>query len=286
MDAEDSAMNFLTWLQQQGGIAHRQQARDAGFDARHIRPLVAAHEVTTIGRNWIACQEAGADLIAAARVNGRAACVTAAALRGWWLPDSIPRVRHLHVSPHSSPAQTSDHLHRNRPLVAVPRGALVESVEDSLQHVATCCAPESALIIWESACRIEKLSPASLRLIPWASPAARRLADEVTGLADSGLETILVRGLAPLNCRIRPQAVVAGHRVDALLGDWLVLQVDGHEFHSSSAMRTRDVRHDAELALRGYTVLRFTYSQVIHDWPAVYRTVSQAIAQQRHTKPH
>lgn len=279
-------MNFLTWLQQQGGIAHRKQARDAGFDARRIRPAVAAQQVTTIGRNWIASGEAGADLIAAARVNGRAACVTAAALRGWWLPDSIPQGRHLHVSPHSSPVETSDHLHRNRPLVAVPRGALIESVEDSLQHIATCCSPESALIIWESACRTEKLSAASLRLVVWASPAARRLADEVTGLSDSGLETILMRGLAPLNCWIRPQVFIAGHRVDALLGEWLVIQVDGHEFHSSPATRTRDVRHDAELALRGYTVLRFTYSQVVHDWPTVYRTVTQAIAQRRHTSPH
>ncbi|MFK4788887.1 endonuclease domain-containing protein [Microbacterium sp. ZW T5_56] len=278
-------MNLLTWLQQQGGIAHRKQAWDAGFDARHIRPAVAAHEVTTIGRNWIASHQVDADLVAAAQVNGRVACVTAAASRGWWMPDSIPRGRHLHVSPHSSPAATSDHLHRNRPLVAVPRGALIESVEDSLQHIATCCDPESALIIWESACRTEKLSAASLRLVVWASPAARRLAEEVTGLADSGLETILARGLAPLNCRIRPQVLVADHRVDALLGDWLVLQVDGHEFHSSSATRTRDVRHDAELALRGYTVLRFTYAQVIHDWAAVYRTVARAVAQRRHARP-
>ena len=279
-------MNLLTWLQQQGGIAHRKQAQEAGFDARRIRHAVAMHAVTTIGRNWIASPEAGADIVAAAQVNGRAACVTAAALRGWWLPDSIPRDRHLHVNPHSSPAETSAHLHRNRPLVAVPRGALIESVEDSLQHIATCCSPESALIIWESACRTEKLSAASLRLIAWAAPAARRLATEVTGLADSGLETILMRGLAPLSCRLQPQAVVAGHRVDALLGDWLIVQVDGHEFHSSSAARTRDVRHDAELALRGYTVLRFTYAQVLHDWPAVYRTVARAVAQRRHVRPH
>lgn len=32
----------------------------------------------------------------------------------------------------------------------------------------------------------------------------------------------------------------------------------------------------------GYTVLRFTYSQVMHDWPMVERTIARAIATGKH----
>ena len=37
-----------------------------------------------------------------------------------------------------------------------------------------------------------------------------------------------------------------------------------------------------ELSLRGYTVLRFTYAQVVHDWPAVERAIARAIAAGAH----
>lgn len=77
---------------------------------------------------------------------------------------------------------------------------------------------------------------------------------------------------------IRQQTVLAGRPVDFLIGDRLVVQVDGHAYHSSAADRGRDAAHDAELRLRGYHVLRFTYSQVLHDWPAVERSIARAVA--------
>ena len=126
--------------------------------------------------------------------------------------------------------------------------------------------------------RIEGLSPDALRSIHWTTRAATRLAHEVTGLADSGLESIFLVRLAPWGLDIRQQVVLAGRRVDFLIGDLLVVQVDGHAHHSSPADRGRDVAHDAELRLRGFSVLRFTYAQVLHDWPGVERTIARAVA--------
>ena len=87
--------------------------------------------------------------------------------------------------------------------------------------------------------------------------------------------------MAPLRrwgLRVRQQVWIGGRPVDALVGDRLVVQLDGYEFHSTSAQRTRDIAHDAELRLRGYTVLRFGYAQVVHDWPTVERTILHAVA--------
>jgi very-short-patch-repair endonuclease len=63
-----------------------------------------------------------------------------------------------------------------------------------------------------------------------------------------------------------------------LVGERLVIQLDGFAHHLSAAQRGRDIAHDAELRLRGSTVLRFGYAQVIYDWPTVERTVARAVA--------
>ncbi|HEX5727911.1 MAG TPA: hypothetical protein VFX99_00635, partial [Microbacterium sp.] len=45
--------------------------------------------------------------------------------------------------------------------------------------------------------------------------------------------------------------------------------------------RRRDIRADARLTLRGYTVLRFDFQQVYFDWDYVEATVLAAVAQGR-----
>ncbi|MET0735166.1 MAG: DUF559 domain-containing protein, partial [Microbacterium sp.] len=66
--------------------------------------------------------------------------------------------------------------------------------------------------------------------------------------------------------------------VDALIGDRLVIQVHGYEHHATSAQRSKDIAHDAELRLRGYTVLRFSYAQVVHESRLVEATIRRAVA--------
>lgn len=159
---------------------------------------------------------------------------------------------------------------------------LVESVEDALAHIASCLPPSAARILWESAIRVESLSLEAVKRVEWRSTAARACANGVTGLSDSGLETIPVVRLSRWGIPIRQQIVLAGRPVDLLIGERLVVQIDGFEHHSTSAQRTKDVALDAELVLRGYTVLRFTYAQVVHDWDSVERTIARAIAAGAH----
>jgi very-short-patch-repair endonuclease len=64
-----------------------------------------------------------------------------------------------------------------------------------------------------------------------------------------------------------------------------VIQIDGWAHHSSSTQRSKDISHDAELRLRGYTVLRFSYAQVVHDPAAVERAIRRALAAGLHDRP-
>jgi very-short-patch-repair endonuclease len=91
--------------------------------------------------------------------------------------------------------------------------------------------------------------------------------------------------LSPWGVRLRYQVQLAGHPVDFLIGTHLVIQIDGWGFHVSSADRTRDVRHDAELRMRGYTVLRFSYAQVIYRWWEVERIIAEAVSRGLHLAP-
>ena len=133
-----------------------------------------------------------------------------------------------------------------------------------------------------AALQAEGLTPAAVRRVRWRTPQARACADRASDQSDSGLETILAVRLTPWGLRMRQQVVLLGRPVDLLIGERLVIQVDGFAHHSTPAQRGKDVAFDAELVLMGYTVLRFTYAQVMHDWPTVERTIARAIAAGAH----
>lgn len=283
-----TAEQLKAWITSQGGIVHRDEALRAGFVIALIRAFVRDGHAELIRRVWLCTSEAPADLRTAARAGGRVTCTSLARRRGWWIPEGITSDLHLHLHPGSAPPGLEDDwtgvTHWTKPLIPTAP-SLLGTTEDTLLHIAQCLDRDTALVLWESASRVEKIAPQTLRAIDWRSRAARELADAVTGLSDSGLESLVVIPLRRHGLRVQQQVVLAGRPVDLLVGDRLVLQIDGYEFHSSSAQRAKDIAHDAELRLRGYTVLRFSYAQVVHDWPFVERTIRTAVAAGLHLAP-
>ena len=88
--------------------------------------------------------------------------------------------------------------------------------------------------------------------------------------AESGLETLVRWRLRAWGIRVRTQQnLVSVGRVDLLLGERLVVEVDGVENHASPEHRHRDLVRDANAAAWGFVTLRFDYAMVIHDWPTV-----------------
>ncbi|WP_240665804.1 endonuclease domain-containing protein [Agromyces sp. LHK192] len=280
-------MELEAWLLTREGIAHRAEALRAGFAIAKVRGLVRSGRATMVRRAWIALPEASTDLLAAAAAGGKLSCLSLARRRHWWIPEGADGGVHLHLLPHAGSARL-DHgppprLHWSVPIAPAARTGLLGTVEDSLAHLAICLPPDRALAVWESAAKAERLAPEALRRVRWTTVRAREMAEHVTGLSDSGIETDIFTALRRHGVAVRQQVRIAGHRVDGLVGARLIVQIDGFEFHAaSSAQRTRDIAHDAELQLRGYTVLRFSYHQVVRERPNVERTVLRAIAQGLH----
>ncbi|WP_434970639.1 hypothetical protein [Microbacterium sp. bgisy207] len=205
------------WLRLREGIAHRADILRAGYAVATMRRFVRDGPARVIRRAWVTLPDAAPDLVTAATAGGRISCVSVARRRGWWVPPGLDPHPHLHLVPGSGSARLPEgwlgRLHWTMPLA--PQGrSLTTTVEDALAHIAVCVPHDAALVLWESAVRVEGLAPESLRRIRWTTRVARELA--------------------------------------------------------------------AELTLRGYTVLRVSYVQIVHDWPSVERRIRSAIAARLH----
>ena len=230
-------------------------------------------------RGWVATADADPMLVAAARSNVVISCVTRARQLGWWLLEDDPRA-HVAAPPHSGRAPTATAVvHWGRPVVPRPPDVLTDSAENALVVVAACQPFDAALTVWESALRRGDVDAAALGRLDLPA-CARRILDAADVWSDSGLETLVVPRLRWLRLPLRRQIWIAGHRVDLLIGDRLVLQIDGG--HHVGAQREADIAHDAALMLLGYHVIRVGYWQVVDQWASVQDLIMRAVAQGLH----
>lgn len=266
-------MDPKDWIRRHGGIAHRRELEAAGWGAARLR------ELDRIGRGWVAIADAPELLVAAARRRGRLACVTAARHLGLEL---LHPPSHLHLVVPREGTQRPEpdlRLHRSRAIRPVGRYALVESLPDVLANVARCLPEVEALIVWESAVRLGLVHLDELRRLAWPGPRQRRLARLVSGRSDSLLETLLAHQLRAAAVPYRQQVRFHGRPVDFLIGERLIIQVDGYAHHQA-AQRRSDIAFDAQLVLEGRHVLRFDYVQVTEASavPVVLRAISLGLA--------
>ena len=272
-------MDVVAELERRGGVARVVTLLAAGVSAYELRRAKETGAVKTIRRGWVALPAADPVVAGAAARGLVLSCITGAERIGLWVPAKSPL--HVAASPHAGRLRAPSKVvvHWSRPVVPRHPDEIVDSVVNILALVAQCQPLETALVIWESALNKRLLDRALLERFD-LPPAAREILARVRPFSDSGLETIVVSRLRWLNVAMLPQAWVHGHRVDLLIGERLVVQIDGATH--TGAQRTNDIEHDAQLMLRGYHVLRFSYEQIMDRWPQVQAVIMEAIAQGRH----
>lgn len=251
-----------------------------GGHSRHvIDRLCADGALLRLRKGWVALPTADPHLMAAARHGVVLTCVTQAERLGLFVLHS-PATPHVAAPPHSGRAgRLAATVHWSTPAVPRPPGTLVDGIENVLVVIAGCLPFEDALVVWESAFRRGLTTPAALARLNLPT-GARALLEAADVFSDSGLETLVVPRLRWLGLPLRRQVWIAGHRVDLLIGERLVLQIDGATH--TGVQRTSDIAHDAELMLLGYHVIRVGYEQVVHRWPEVQERIMRAVAQGLH----
>lgn len=130
---------------------------------------------------------------------------------------------------------------------------------------------DSFFVVLESALRQGRLSSADLQWLGQHTNAQAREAIEFARRdADSGLESLFRWRLRKHGLSVRTQqAIVSVGRVDFVIGERLIVEVDGALNHDSVWHRHKDLVRDAHAAAWGYVTLRFDYAMVVHDWDTV-----------------
>lgn len=281
-------------IRRRGGIASTGELLAAGHTRALILQASTGGGVWRIRKGWYADPSVGLDITRAWRVGGRLDCVSAAEHHGLWVPEH-PDLLHVSVPVASSRLRTPSDSHRRLSespdastrvhwtgsslggdRVAVP-------VMDAIAQVFRCGGVDQGFVVLESAAHLGKIDTAGLsQLTSRLSEAARRWARLANDLSESGTESLVKLMLLRLGVPFRQQVAIPGvGRVDFLLGEHLVVEVDSKQHHSNPYA---DRKRDAALSILGKRVLRFMYSQVVYELPEVESALLGAIARLDHRR--
>lgn len=262
------------------GIVHLSELRALGID-----PRTAVRDGTQqrLRPAWFAAPGAPPEQIRAVLAAGVVSCISFFSARGVHRPED-DRL-HLGVTGSSSARSPSTDLVLHWGGRTPPgRGPSAEATaERALEHVLLCQPPDHAVAVIDSALHLGVLGPGLLASTLALLPARLRpLLPAFDGRAESGLESLTRFRLRACGILCRPQVEIAGvGRVDLLVDDWLVIELDGRRWHAVEEAFVRDRRRDAAAARLGYAVLRFGYADVVHDWDRTLATIRATVGRGR-----
>ncbi len=268
-----------------GGFARTSQLADAGVSRTTLRRAVDAGAMERLREGVYAHPGVSGDARVAALHGGMVGCISAARALGLWVMPftGVHVMLAMRGRAHSHPGCECVAHRTTRPIVLGGRSG----VGDALLSVLGCQGEEAFVTSLESALRQRRLSANQLTRLRRRMPAARRwLLDFARADADSGLETLLRFRLHAYGVEMRSQVAIPGvGRVDFVLGDRLIIEVDGRGNHADRPRRHKDLVRDAIAAGLGFETLRFDYAMIMHDWPTVRSTVLAKLAAGAHMSP-
>lgn len=284
-------------LDRAGGVASTGQLAAAGIRASQINHAVKSGALLRLRQGWVAHPDAPIDVVRAVRVGGRLGCLSVLKSEGLWcatdsrLHVRVPNDAHNLASPHDRrvplgrPERYGVVVHRSHraSVLEEPEGP-VDSFGWALLHSITCQSAMDAIVTLDSALNQERVSRTELEFLVAELPAKYRAYLDLTdGHAASGLETKARLGLRRYNIPARSQVRIGTvGKVDLLVGERLVVETDGREWHTRTEAYLEDRRRDLELAERGYVVLRLSYLQVMEEWETVIGVIRGMVARDEH----
>lgn len=271
--------------------------------------LIATHELSAVGvtrpmlasmlrrgmlirvrQGWYSTPDLAVSVRQAARVGGVLTCGAALRAHGIWALEDD----RLHVLVRRGSSRLRHPGDPRRRLSEAPAPSTVVHWLDGATTISRLIAcPVDALETYRR-CATHELYLAALDSTLHRRPDLRgdliaaghrigpRTAD---GICESGTETLfrlrMRRQLPRLKCQVPIPGV---GRVDFLIGEALVIEIDGRAFHDSESAFENDRRRDAELSRQGFRVLRFSYRQITDDWASVAHAVLEAVSRGDHLR--
>ncbi|BDZ49046.1 hypothetical protein GCM10025867_12870 [Frondihabitans sucicola] len=273
-----------------GGIARRAELLRRGVLPEQIDAAWRSGEIARIRHGVYGRPDLPEAVVRAARVGGVLAASSATPSLDLWQPPGAS----LHVSVRENAKGLRDPDSADRPLdrenhrVRILRdGARLDrrrerlhvGLRSCLRQVVTLEPPAFGLAVLDSALRRHGLAREQLALLCAELPArCQVVVERASPTAESGTESVLRWGLLEAGLRFESQKWISdGIRVDFLVAGRVVIECTSFEFHGSARDYERDRARIATAVRLGYTVLEFTYHQVLFEWPMVLDTILCAV---------
>jgi very-short-patch-repair endonuclease len=285
--------NLIRLAPANGGAISLQSTDATGIPRSEVSAALRAGRLHRIRKGWFATPDAPRDVVRAIRVGGILTAGSAARLHGLWtLDDSLLHVRVPRTASRlASPDDRGTSLDAVRDLVCVhyaahpaaPRGC--DDIERAVVEMFRCADVRAAMVAFESALNQSLLRPWEVQSMRGHVPGrCLRQFDRVDSGAQSGLETLVRMLLFSRRVRYRTQVWIERvGRVDILIGDRLVLELDGARFHTGRAFED-DRRRDFELVQADYLVVRITYRMVMEQWDDVAAGILKLVRRGEHLR--
>lgn len=277
-----------------GGVAATFELYAMGHTRKSLGLAVVDGRIVRVRQGWYLLPATPLPTVKAARVGGRLGCISGARHYGLSVRDSH-RV-HVAVRPFSARLRNPDEMSKRladtrNPDVVIhwndegrAGSRFAASPLTCLTQMAMCVSPELTIAAVDSAIRLRLTTREEwMAAIAQFPRRLRRLLERINGASESIIESVVRFRLEMLGIDTRLQVRLSGvGRVDLLIGDRLVIELDGYLYHSDPERFEADRRRDARLSIRGYRVLRFSYHQVFNRWAEVRGAILAAIARGDH----
>lgn len=285
--------NVIRAARANGGVISLEATDAAGIPRSVIAAALRNGRLHRVRRGWFAAPDAPSDVVRAIRVGGTLTSASAARLHGLWTMDDpllhvrVPRT----ASRLASPDDRRTSLDMVRHAVCVhyapdgPAPRAHDDVERAVIEMFRCSDIRAAMVAFESALNRALLGPPHVLSMRERIPGrCLRHFDRADPGAQSGLETLVRMLLFSRRVRHRTQVWIERvGRVDILIGDRLVLELDGARFHTGAAFE-EDRRRDFELVRAGYLVVRISYRMVMGQWDEVAAGLLELIRRGEHLR--
>lgn len=253
---------------------------------RRIRRAVKKGRLLRLARGRYALPTAGQARVASRRLTAVVCLRSAAAHHGWELKTQ-PEVPELIVrrGRKLSPAQRADvEVHWSN----LADDQVRDGVTTPLRTVLDCARVlpfDEALAVADSALRsgtVTRDDLDGLDVRGAGAAAVRRVLAHADGRAANPFESVLRALCIEAGLTVEPQALVdlgtGAVRPDLVCHVLrLVLEADSWTFHASRKAHRRDCARYNLLVIRGWSVLRFTWEQVMHDQAYVRWVVAELL---------
>ncbi|HMS77580.1 DUF559 domain-containing protein [Gordonia sp. (in: high G+C Gram-positive bacteria)] len=275
-------MNSRTALAHGHGVVSFATLRSALAHAE-IRRLISAGQLRPVRRGWYAAPWADKTVVAAVASGGVCSCVSALKLAGVWVPN-IGRRTHARACGAAHRARPDNDFCRQygRP---EPEDQAVDGVDVALRHAVRCLDGEGIIVVVDSIINLGLAGRDEVAHLLRQCPAEVRNLVDKCDTAESGTETMVRCRLRAHNVKLTPQVWIRGiGRVDFLVGNRLIIEVDSEEFHHNVAQFHKDRERDRIAVEKGYLVVRLTYHDIVRDWAAAEESILEIVRRRDHLR--